>query len=47
MTALTELAREGAMAPLRIVMLPPAYATAGDFLEAGFARSVRERHLPG
>ncbi len=46
MTVLTELARAGAMAPVRIVMLPPAYATAGDFLDAGFARSVRERDLP-
>jgi len=32
-------------APVRIVMLPPAYASACDFVQHGFARAVRERRL--
>jgi hypothetical protein len=45
MTVLTDLAQPGRMAPARIIMLPPAYAAAEDFLRAGFVSAVRARGL--
>jgi pimeloyl-ACP methyl ester carboxylesterase len=44
-SAIVELARQGRMAPVRILMLPPAYAVAADFLTAGFGAAVRGRGL--
>jgi enterochelin esterase-like enzyme len=38
-------ARTGAIAPLRVVMLPAAYSGPDDFVRAGFAGAVRERSL--
>ena len=38
-------ARNGAFAPLRVVMLPAAYTGPDDFVRAGFAGAVRERSL--
>jgi enterochelin esterase-like enzyme len=38
-------ARAGAIAPLRVVMLPPAYSGPDDFVRAGFVAAVRERSL--
>jgi pimeloyl-ACP methyl ester carboxylesterase len=40
-----EPARPGHNAPLRVVLLPPAYGGQDDFLQHGFAGAVRERHL--
>ena len=40
-----QTARAGHTAPVRIVMLPAAYAAAGDFVEHGFGHAVRERQL--
>ncbi len=45
MSVVVDLARQGSTAPVRIVMLTPAYATADDFVEAGFSRAVRSRGL--
>lgn len=45
MSVVIDLACEGSTAPVRIVMLTPAYASAGDFVEAGFASAVRARGL--
>jgi pimeloyl-ACP methyl ester carboxylesterase len=42
---LFERARPGHDAPLRVVLLPPAYGGQDDFLHHGFAGAVRERHL--
>ncbi len=42
---MVDLAREGSRAPVRIVMLAPAYAAAADFVAAGFASAVRTRGL--
>jgi pimeloyl-ACP methyl ester carboxylesterase len=41
-----DLACKDRAAALRIVMLTPAFASAGDFVEAGFASAVRTRGLP-
>ncbi len=38
-------AQEGRSAPVRIVMLAPAYASPEDFVAAGFASAVRTRGL--
>lgn len=38
-------ARSGAIAPLRVVMLPAAYSGPDDFVRAGFVGAVRERSL--
>jgi enterochelin esterase-like enzyme len=38
-------ARTGAIAPLRVVMLPAAFSGPDDFVRAGFAGAVRERSL--
>jgi enterochelin esterase-like enzyme len=38
-------ARAGAIAPLRVVMLPAAYSGPDDFVRAGFVGAVRERSL--
>jgi enterochelin esterase-like enzyme len=38
-------ARAGAIAPLRVVMLPAAYSGPDDFVRAGFVAAVRERSL--
>jgi len=40
-----EPARPGHNAPLRLVLLPPAYSGADDFVEHGFVSAVRERRL--
>ena len=45
MSVIVDLARAGGTAPLRIVMLTPAYAAPEDFVGAGFARAVRARGL--
>jgi pimeloyl-ACP methyl ester carboxylesterase len=45
MSVVVDLAREGSRAPVRIVMLAPAYAAAADFVAAGFASAVRTRGL--
>jgi pimeloyl-ACP methyl ester carboxylesterase len=45
MSVIVDEARTGSTAPVRIVMLTPAYACAQDFIEAGFARAVRARGL--
>jgi pimeloyl-ACP methyl ester carboxylesterase len=37
--------QKGVSAPVRIVMLPPAYAVAADFVTAGFVTAVRARRL--
>jgi pimeloyl-ACP methyl ester carboxylesterase len=44
-SVVVDLAREGSTAPVRIVMLTPAYACAADFVAAGFASAVRTRGL--
>jgi pimeloyl-ACP methyl ester carboxylesterase len=40
-----EPARPGHNAPLRLVLLPPAYSGPDDFVEHGFASAVSERRL--
>jgi pimeloyl-ACP methyl ester carboxylesterase len=45
MSVVLDLARAGSTARVRIVMLPPAYAAAGDFVRAGFVSAVRARGL--
>ncbi len=45
MQVLRAAAAEGSVAPLRIVMLPAAYAAAADFEREGFATAVRARQL--
>jgi pimeloyl-ACP methyl ester carboxylesterase len=40
-----EPARRGYNAPLRLVLLPPAYGGQDDFTKHGFASAVRERRL--
>ena len=45
MSVVLDLARTGSAAGVRIVMLPPAYAAAGDFVRAGFVSAVRARGL--
>lgn len=40
-----EPARAGHNAPLRLVLLPPAYSAPDDFVTHGFAAAVRERRL--
>jgi pimeloyl-ACP methyl ester carboxylesterase len=42
---LIEPARVGRVAPIRVLMLPAAYAEPSDFLQHGFARAVRDRSL--
>ena len=43
--ALLEPARAGAIAPQRVLLLPPAYSGPEDFLREGFAAAVRARSL--
>jgi pimeloyl-ACP methyl ester carboxylesterase len=43
--ALLEPARAGAVAPQRVLLLPPAYSSPEDFLREGFAAAVRARSL--
>ena len=45
MSVLFEAARQDRPAPVRVVMLPPAFAQAEDFRHAGFAEAVRTRGL--
>lgn len=45
MSSLIEQAQDGCDAPVRIVMLAPAYASSEDFVAAGFASAVRSRRL--
>lgn len=45
MSRLFDAARPGVIAPLRIVMLPAAFAEPQDFLREGFVAAVRERRL--
>jgi len=40
-----EPARPGHNAPLRLVLLPPAYSSPEDFIAHGFASAVRDRNL--
>jgi pimeloyl-ACP methyl ester carboxylesterase len=42
---LHERARSGVAAARRVLLLPPAYARAEDFVSAGFVAAVRERAL--
>jgi pimeloyl-ACP methyl ester carboxylesterase len=42
---LIEPARQGRTAPIRVLMLPAAYAEPADFVRHGFARAVRDRSL--
>lgn len=46
MTRLFDAARPGELAPVRLVMLPAAFAEPQDFLREGFVAAVRERRLP-
>ncbi|MBS0579401.1 MAG: hypothetical protein JSR36_09075 [Proteobacteria bacterium] len=45
MSILFEPAQEDRTAPVRVVMLPPAFAQAEDFRRAGFAEAVHTRRL--
>jgi pimeloyl-ACP methyl ester carboxylesterase len=45
MPTLIEPAHAGRTAPLRLVMLPAAYADPSDFVKHGFVRAVRDRSL--
>ena len=45
MSTVVEPAHAGSSAPVRIVMLAPAYAGPEDFVAAGFASAVRSRSL--
>jgi pimeloyl-ACP methyl ester carboxylesterase len=45
MRVLLEAAKEGAVAPTRVLLLPAAYTTPEDFLREGFGRAARERRL--
>jgi pimeloyl-ACP methyl ester carboxylesterase len=42
---LIEPARPGRIAPIRVLMLPAAYAEPSDFVQHGFARAARDRSL--
>ena len=43
MTVIFDAACAGRVAPLRLVMLPAAYAAPEDFVRSGFIAAVRER----
>ena len=45
MHTIADAAHAGHSAPMRVLMLPAAYSGPGDFVRAGFARAVRQRHL--
>jgi len=45
MPTLFEPAHPGRTSPIRVLMLPAAYAEPSDFVQHGFARAVRERSL--
>jgi pimeloyl-ACP methyl ester carboxylesterase len=45
MTVIFDAACAGRVAPLRLVMLPAAYAAPEDFVRSGFIAAVRERRL--
>jgi pimeloyl-ACP methyl ester carboxylesterase len=42
---LIEPARPGCIAPVRVLMLPAAYAEPSDFVQHGFVRAARDRSL--
>ena len=46
MRVLNEPAESGTVAPIRVVLLPAAYATLEDFRKEGFVKAARERALP-
>jgi pimeloyl-ACP methyl ester carboxylesterase len=46
MRTLCEPAQAGVTAGTRLLLLPAAYTGPEDFVQAGFVRAVRERHLP-
>ena len=45
MSTLLEPAHPGRTAPIRVLMLPAAYAAPSDFIQHGFVRAVRDRSL--
>lgn len=45
MQVIFDAARQGSVAPLRVVLLPAAYSGPDDFVRAGFVDAVRERSL--
>ena len=45
MHTIADAAHAGHSAPMRVLMLPAAYSGPEDFVRAGFARAVRQRHL--
>jgi enterochelin esterase-like enzyme len=45
MYTIADAAHAGHSAPMRVLMLPAAYSGPEDFMRAGFARAVRQRHL--
>ena len=45
MRVILEAAREGSVAPTRVLLLPAAYTVLEDFQKEGFAQAVRERGL--
>jgi pimeloyl-ACP methyl ester carboxylesterase len=45
MHTVADAAHAGHSAPMRVLMLPAAYSGPEDFVRAGFARAVRQRHL--
>jgi pimeloyl-ACP methyl ester carboxylesterase len=46
MRTILDSAEDGVVARTRVMLLPPAYASAEDFMRAGFASTVRSRALP-
>ncbi len=46
MRAILDSAKHDGIAPTRVLLLPPAYASADDFVRAGFATAARSRGLP-
>jgi len=45
MRAILESAKDGIVAPTRVLLLPAAYSAPEDFLREGFAKAVRARSL--
>ncbi len=46
MRVILDDAEAGTVAPVRVLLLPAAYAAPEDFVREGFVRAVRERKLP-
>jgi|SRR5581483_3159656 len=46
MRAILDFAKDHVVAPTRVLLLPPAYASADDFVRAGFVTPARARGLP-